>query len=123
MDYETLTRLVDALPGSEAGYPFGPEARVSKVGGKMFALIGEDEPLRISLKCDPDLALELRAQYPAVQPGYHLNKRHWNTIEVNAGVPDDELEELVGHSHELVAAKLPKRLRDRLSASQHRAAD
>ncbi len=118
MDFETLTRLVDALPGSEASYPFGPEARVSKVGGKMFALISEDEPLRISLKCDPDLALELRAQYSCVLPGYHLNKQHWNTIEVNAEVPTDELEELVWHSHELVAAKLPKRLRDELPRPQ-----
>ena len=82
----------------------------------MFALVADDvEPLRISLKCDPDLALELRAQYPeSVSPGYHLSKRHWNTIEVNETIPSPELEEWIDHSYELVVAGLPRQEREKL---------
>ena len=116
MDYEALSEFVDAFPGSVAEYPFGPEARVSKVGGKMFALLA-DEPVRISLTCDPDLALELRTLYSAVEPGYHLNKRHWNTIDVAGDLPFEELEELIGHSYDLVASKLPKTVRDSLTTA------
>ena len=116
MTIETLTRLLDSLPGTTDGYPFGPGALVYKVRGKMFALVADDsEPLRISLKCDPDLALELRAQYPeSVSGGYHLNKRHWNTIEINETIPPEELEEWIEHSHDLVVAGLPRGERDQL---------
>ncbi len=117
MQTENLLQLLDSFAGSTSGYPFGPGALVYKVGGKMFALLADDsEPLRISLKCDPDLALELRAQYPEmVSAGYHLNKRHWNTIEVTDSIPTAELEEWIDHSYDLVVTGLPRRRRDALS--------
>ena len=119
MDFDTLSEFVDGFPGSEAEYPFGPGARVSKVGGKMFALIAEDEPALVSLKCDPDLALELRSIYSSVRPGYHLNKRHWNTIDPTGDLPIDELEELIGHSYDLVVESLPKKVRNHLTDASH----
>jgi predicted DNA-binding protein (MmcQ/YjbR family) len=117
MKPEDLYQRIEAFKGVTSGYPFGPGALVYKAGGKMFALVADDvQPLRISLKCDPDLALELRAQYPeSVSPGYHLSKRHWNTIEVNETIPSQELEEWIDHSYELVVAGLPRRERDKLS--------
>ncbi len=101
--------------GSVQCEPFGPGAAVFKVADKMFALVSlDDDPATISLKCDPDDALELRAAYPAVQPGYHLNKRHWNTVTVDGTVPDDEVAEMIDHSYALVVAGLPRRRREEL---------
>ena len=75
------------------GTPFGPDNIVFKVSGKMFALLAfEEVPPRANLKCDPDLALELRDRYEQVEPGYHMNKKHWNTIEIESGIPDAELQ-------------------------------
>jgi len=77
---------------------------VFKVRGKMFALITvQDTPLRINLKCDPELALHLRAAYPAVQPGYHMNKKHWNTITLDGSLPDTEILTMIDDSYDLVA--------------------
>jgi predicted DNA-binding protein (MmcQ/YjbR family) len=91
-------------------YPFGDEVAVFKVEGRMFALVSLDgEPGSVSLKCDPDLALELRDRHPAVRPGYHLNKRHWNTVELDGSIEDDALREMISHSYELVAAKAKRR--------------
>jgi predicted DNA-binding protein (MmcQ/YjbR family) len=87
--------------------PFGPDVLVFKVSGKMFALATLDEmPTRVNLKCDPDLALDLRDRYEQVTPGYHMNKRHWNTVELEGGVPNPELRKMIDHSYELVAKKL-----------------
>ena len=98
--------------GAVETYPFGAETAVYKVGGKMFALIPRSaEPAHISLKCDPDWSDVLRQTYSAVGPGYHLNKKHWNTILLDGSVPDDELEELIDHSYELVVESLPQRVR------------
>jgi len=89
---------------------------VFKVAGRMFALVPvEEEPGSISLKCDPDLALHLRARYEAVQPGYHLNKRHWNTVTLDGSIEDAELEEMIGHSYDLVVRGLPRAERARIS--------
>ena len=86
--------------------PFGPDTVVFKVGGKIFALASLDEvPARANLKCDPDLALELRDRYEQVRPGYHMNKKHWNTIEIESGIPDDEIRKMIDHSYDLVAKK------------------
>jgi predicted DNA-binding protein (MmcQ/YjbR family) len=83
----------------------------------MFALVLlGGEPGRVNLKCDPDRALELRAVYAAVTPGYHMNKRHWNTVELDGSVEDDELRDMVEHSYELVVRSLPRHERDRLGA-------
>ncbi len=91
------------------GTPFGPDVLVFKVGGKMFALAALDEvPTTVNLKCDPDLALELRDRYEQVQPGYHMNKKHWNTVEIETGIPDAELRKMIDHSYDRVANSLPK---------------
>jgi predicted DNA-binding protein (MmcQ/YjbR family) len=88
--------------------PFGPDVLVFKVGGKMFALAALDEmPTRVNLKCDPDLALELRDRYEQVTPGHHLNKRHSNTVEIESGVPDAEVRKMVDDSYRLEVKTLP----------------
>lgn len=104
------------LPGVVEDYPFGDGVSVFKVAGKMFALVplGE-QPGSISLKCDPEMAIDLRRRYSAITPGYHLNKRHWNTIGLDGSVPEDELLDLVAHSYELVVTRLPKATRDKFS--------
>ncbi|WP_406050846.1 MmcQ/YjbR family DNA-binding protein [Streptomyces virginiae] len=89
-------------------FPFTPESSVFKVLGKVFALSALDgEPLKVNLKCDPELAVRLREEHEAIVPGYHMNKRHWNTVTVG-GVPDTMLRELVEDSYDLVVAGLPR---------------
>lgn len=98
-----------AFAGAEETFPFGPATSVFKVGGKMFALseLGA-ESLRVSLKCEPPLAEALRAAYPAVIPGYHLNKRHWNTVILDGSIPGNVLSDMIEDSYDLVVSKLPK---------------
>ena len=97
------------LPGAVEDYPFGDDVAVMKVGGKMFAIVSlGDDPGHVTLKCDPDWALELRAEYPAVTPGYHTNKRHWNTVELDDTVEDGLMAEMIDHSYELVVNSLTK---------------
>lgn len=92
--------------------PFGPDTLVFKVCGKMFALSGLDAPVfSANLKCDPDYAAELREQYNGIQPGYHMNKQHWNTVFGDDDVPDKLILELTDHSYELVVSKLPAKLK------------
>jgi predicted DNA-binding protein (MmcQ/YjbR family) len=91
------------------GMAFGPDVLVFKVRGKMFALAVLDEmPTTVNLKCDPDLALELRDRYDEVTPGYHMNKKHWNTVRIEGGIPDPELRKMIDHSYDPVAKGLPK---------------
>jgi predicted DNA-binding protein (MmcQ/YjbR family) len=100
------------MPGAAEDYPFGDGVAVFKVGGRIFALVPlEGDPASVSLKADPGLALELRARYPAVRPGYHLNKRHWNTVDLDGSVDDGELEWMISHSYELIVARLPRAVR------------
>ncbi|MEU1126124.1 MmcQ/YjbR family DNA-binding protein [Streptomyces sp. NPDC005899] len=99
---------------SKEEFPFGPEASVFKVLGKMFALSALDaRPLTVNLKCDPDEALRLREEHEAIVPGWHMNKRHWNTVTV-ADLPDGMVRELIEDSYDLVVAGLPKAERLRL---------
>jgi predicted DNA-binding protein (MmcQ/YjbR family) len=99
-----LTKL-----GASEETPFGPDVLVFKVGGKMFALAALDEvPTTVNLKCDPDLALDLRDRYEQVRAGYHMNKKHWNTVEIESGIPDIELQKMIDHSYKLVIERLPK---------------
>lgn len=102
-----------AKPGSVEDYPFGDEVAVFKVAGRMFALVSLGSPPgSVSLKCDPGLAAELRGRYAAVVPGYHLDKRHWNTVMLDGSVPGTEVLELVDHSaRRLLLADLPIRRR------------
>jgi predicted DNA-binding protein (MmcQ/YjbR family) len=106
----------NAEPGSVEDYPFGTEVAVFKVGGKMFALVALDSsPGAVSLKCDPDRAVGLRLRYAAITAGYHLNKRHWNTVTLDGSVARDELSDLIDHSYDLVVASLPRAIRDKLT--------
>ncbi len=99
---------MSALPCATEEEPFGPGVWVYKVCGKVFALLTQDGPVRLSLKCDPTRAQELRAAFAAITPGYHLNKEHWNTLELPGGLPAALVDELILHSHELVTARLKK---------------
>ncbi len=100
-------------PATDESFPFNPVTAVYKVMGKMFALIPNDAP-SISLKCDPELARILRETYPAVRPGYHLNKKHWNTVTIDGTIPDDEILEMIDNSFGLVVRGLKKADRDKL---------
>ena len=109
MDVAKFREYCLSKPQTTEGTPFGPDVVVFKVGGKMFALASLDEvPTTANLKCDPDLALELRDRYEQVRPGYHMNKKHWNTVEIGTGIPDTELRRMIDHSYELVVKSLPK---------------
>ena len=109
MDLAKFREYCLSKPEATEGTPFGPDVLVFKVSGKIFALASLDEvPATANLKCDPDLALELRDRYEQVRPGYHMNKKHWNTVEIESGIPDVELRKMIDHSYELVVRSLAK---------------
>lgn len=115
MDLESFREYCLNKPHVTEGTPFGEDVLVFKVAGKIFALAPLDEvPARANLKCDPDLALELRDRYEQVQPGYHMNKKHWNTVEIDSEIPEPELRRMIDHSYELVVKSLPKAARAKL---------
>lgn len=96
-------------------FPFGPDTLVLKVGGKVFALSGLDNPIfSVNLKCSPEYAEELRENYEEIQPGYHMNKKHWNTVNFEGNIPDELLRQLIDHSYELVVRGIPKSKRKEL---------
>lgn len=104
MNHKQVEEYVLSMPNSRLDYPFGEEVAVYKVNDKMFALIPEGrEPVRISLKCDPELSKVLREKYETVHEGYHLNKKHWNTIILTGQLPWEEIQGLIRHSYYLVA--------------------
>ena len=106
---ELRGRCLD-LTGTNEEFPFRPGLSVFKVSGKVFALVAlEERPLRISLKCEPALAEQLRDTYAAIRPGYHLNKRHWNTVQVDGSLPDRLVLDMIEDSYDLVVEKLPKK--------------
>ena len=114
MDIETLREYCIKKPGVEESLPFGPDTLVYKVNGKIFLITRLDEvQLSFNVKCNPDLAIELREQYDCVQPGYHMNKKHWNTIIVDGSVPIKKLKEWIDHSYQLIAEKTPQRSKRR----------
>ncbi len=114
MDIETFRLYCLAKPGVSEDLPFDNRTLVFKVGGKMFALCDVEEFDGVNLKCDPERAVELREQYDAVTPGYHMNKTHWNTVKVDGDVNGRMLQELIDHSYELIVSSLPKREREKL---------
>lgn len=104
MNHKMVEEYVLSMPNAVLEYPFGEEVAVYKVNDKMFALIQEGKaPVRISLKCDPQLSLLLRDTYESVMPGYHLNKKHWNTLILSGQLPWEEVQGLILHSYNLVA--------------------
>jgi predicted DNA-binding protein (MmcQ/YjbR family) len=110
-----LRALCMGFTGAEETYPFSPEATVFKVRGKIFAIASlAADPPRISLKCEPELAEQLRADHAAITPGYHLNKRHWNTVVADGSLPEGLLRDLVEDSYDLIVSALPERVRDDL---------
>ncbi|MFN8347631.1 MAG: MmcQ/YjbR family DNA-binding protein [Spirosomataceae bacterium] len=116
MNIESFQAYCLAKAGVTEEFPFGEQTMVYKVLGKMFALTSLDTaPFSINLKCDPEWAVQLREEYDCVLPGYHMNKKHWNTILVDGRVKDAQLREWVDHSYDLVVQALPRKLRDRLT--------
>src|SRR3954454_9005199 len=110
-----LHDLCLSFHGAEETFPFGPETSVFKVAGKMFALSQLDaESLRVSLKCEPQLAEALRGAHAAVIPGYHLNKRHWNTVILDGSLADNAIRDMIQDSYDLVVSKLPRARRSAL---------
>lgn len=115
MNIETLRQYCLAKKGATEGFPFGETTLVFKVMDKMFLLVALDaSPLQFNAKCDPDKAIELREQYDAVQPGYHMNKKHWNTIAIDGTIPQKLLKELIDDSYTLIVQSLPKKEREKL---------
>jgi predicted DNA-binding protein (MmcQ/YjbR family) len=109
MNGEALRHLCLTFRGSEETFPFGFETSVFKVAGKMFALSRlQADPLAVSLKCEPLLAEHLRAAHPAVTGGYHLNKRHWNTVVIDGSLPDAMIGDMIEDSYDLVVSRLPR---------------
>lgn len=101
--HKEVEEYVLSMPNAVLEYPFGENVAVYKVHDKMFALIAEGkEPVNLSLKCDPQLAIVLREKYETVMPGYHLNKKHWNTIVLSGQIPWEEVQSLIQHSYQLV---------------------
>jgi predicted DNA-binding protein (MmcQ/YjbR family) len=100
---------------TEEGFPFGEDTLVFKVGGKIYAITGLDnDDFRVNLKCNPQYAVELRDRHPQVIPGWHMNKKHWNTVYFEDGLPDELLRSLIDHSYDLVVESLNKKVREEL---------
>ena len=109
MDFNQLRNYLLSKKGTTEELPFGPEALVFKVMGKIFAIVAyQDNPICVSLKCDPEHAEALRAMYRAVTPGYHLNKNHWNTVILDNSIPEKEIFQMVDDSYQLVVKRLKK---------------
>ena len=116
MQLETLRAYLLSRPGAVEDHPFGTQPLVVKVGGKIFALVSEDTtPLDISLKCEPAHAQFLRDSFPAVRPGYHLNKEHWNTVTLDGSIADDGIRAMIDESYRLVVGSLTKAAQRRLA--------
>jgi predicted DNA-binding protein (MmcQ/YjbR family) len=102
-------------PGAGESFPFGEETLVFKVGGKVFLIASLTEGNQFNVKCDPERAIELRERYAEVQPGYHMNKRHWNTVRMDGALKEKEIREMIDHSYEIIVAGLPKKMRGKLA--------
>ncbi len=110
MNIEEIRAYSIAKPGVEEGFPFGVDTLVFKVNGKIFLLVGlSSQPLQFNAKCDPERAVELRDQYACITPGYHMNKRHWNTVIVDNTLTSKQIKQQIDHSYELVAKPAKKK--------------
>ena len=119
MNFKTLDTYIRTKKGVTFDYPFDEKVRVYRVGEKMFALTSEERPVSVNLKCDPIYALELRSLYNGIIAGYHMNKKHWNTVTVeDSDVDDETVKELIDHSYELVYEKLTKKQKALLDTSE-----
>lgn len=121
MELDDIREYCLSKPASEETLPFGPDVLVFKVAGKMFLLLPLDtEELQFNAKCDPEEAEELRERYPNVQPGYHMNKKHWNTITVDGSISSALLKKWIDQSYELVVRSLPVKTREKLQGKKVR---
>ena len=112
MNFEDFREYCLGKPFVSEGFPFDHKTLVMKVAGKLFALADIEDFNSINLKCDPEKAIELRERFAGVHPGYHMSKKHWNTVDVKGSVSDKLILELIDHSYELVFQSLPKKVRE-----------
>jgi predicted DNA-binding protein (MmcQ/YjbR family) len=117
LNLEELRNHCLKKPGATEGMPFGDDTLVFKVGGKMFLLAGIQEGNSFNAKCDPELAVELRERYTEVQPGYHMNKKMWNTVYMDGSLPQKLLTEMIDHSYNLVFNALPRKIKDQIGGN------
>ena len=116
MNIEELREYCLLKPQVTEGFPFGEDTFVFKVGGKVFLLIGLSEGNRFNVKCDPELAIELRERHPEVKPGFHMNKTHWNTVYMDGSLTRKQLHEIIDHSYRQVIKSLPKKLQAEINS-------
>lgn len=115
MNIEQFREYALSKPATSEDFPFGPDTLVLRVAGKIFAITGLDsETFTVNLKCEPDYAVELRERWPEVQPGWHMNKKHWNTVDFEGSLDEKMLRHLIDHSYEQVAKTLKKGDREAL---------
>jgi predicted DNA-binding protein (MmcQ/YjbR family) len=112
MNLEQFKKYCMDKKGVTEGFPFGEDTLVYKVAAKIFAITSFNIPLSVNLKCDPELAIDLRERYEEVQPGYHMNKKHWNTVNFEGRISDKDLKKMIDHSYELVIKSLNKKVRE-----------
>ena len=111
MNIEEIRAYCLTKKGTEEGFPFGDTTLVIKVGGKIYILMSLDRDPSMNLKCDPDRAIELREANPAIIPGYHMNKKHWNTVLLDGSLSGSLIKEMIDHSYNLIFESLPGKLR------------
>lgn len=116
MNIETLREYCLTRPGAEESFPFGDDTLVFKVGGKIFLLAGINTGDRFNAKCDPERAVELREQFSEVLPGFHMNKKHWNTVLMTGSLTENQLREIIDHSYTLVVKSLPKKVQEEIAS-------
>ena len=116
MNIEEIRDYCLNKPAVTEGLPFGDDTLVFKVGEKLFLLTSMSKGTSFNVKCDPELAVELREQYPEVQPGFHMNKKHWNTVQMNGNLSARQLQQMIDHSYDLVFKSLPKKLQEEIIA-------
>jgi len=114
VNIEEIRKYCLEKKGVTEGFPFGETALVFKVAGKIFCLTNLDGDLSVNLKNDPEKNIELRERYPAVKPGYHMNKQHWNTVEIDGTIPDNRLKQLIDDSYELIVKSLSRKQKEEL---------
>lgn len=114
MTFDSFFDYCSSKKGVQETFPFDETTLVFKVGGKMFALTDTEGFISINLKCDPEKAIELRERFMAIQPGYHMSKKHWNTVQLHSDVDDKMLFELIDHSYQLIVDSLPKKVRNEI---------
>ncbi|MCX6353094.1 MAG: MmcQ/YjbR family DNA-binding protein [Bacteroidetes bacterium] len=119
MNIEEITEYCLAKSGAEESFPFGEMDLVVKVGNKIFTIIDLHPPYTMNLKCNPERVEELRAENPDIQPGYHMNKKHWNTLNLEGSLSQKMIFEMIDHSYDLIVASLPKAIQIQLSVGSN----